>query len=132
MTKRTRILLAVLLSCGLSAFAQQQMADPNFQATVADPAYRANGPKVVIDAGHNNVHTAAGGYKPFADLMTSDGYVIESNSAPFQASALRGRQILVIVNARGAGFDAPMQERAKPAFTPQECELVRMAQEGPN
>lgn len=119
-----KTLTLLLLCAGLPSFAQQA-ADPNFPTKVADPAYRQNGPKVLIDAAHHNFHTADGGYKPFADLMASDGYVIQSNTALFTPAVLKGQQILVIANARGAGNDAPMPARTKPAFTEQECEVVR-------
>jgi len=44
-----------------------QVADPNFKATVDNPAYK-KGPKVLFDEAHNNFHTTGGRYKPFADL----------------------------------------------------------------
>src|SRR4051812_37421737 len=53
-----------------------QVADPNFDASVAHPAYAKNGPKVLFDEAHNNFHTASGRYKPFADLITNDGFQI--------------------------------------------------------
>ena len=62
------------LIVGLALVGFQQMADPEFDAKVARPAYTATHPKVLIDEAHKNFHTAGRGYKPFADLLTNDGY----------------------------------------------------------
>ena len=59
---------------GIAVDAQQQLVDPDFKAVVERPAYPRNGPTVAIDEAHSNFHTAGGQYKPFADLLTSDGY----------------------------------------------------------
>lgn len=99
--------------------------DPDFDARVADPAYRKNGPRVVIDEAHHNVHTASGGYKPFADLIAADGYRIESNRAPFTPETLKDWDVLVIANPRGASPDAPLADRGKAAFTDAEADAVR-------
>jgi hypothetical protein len=102
----------------------QQVADPNFDAKVAHPAYAKAGPKVLFDEAHNNFHTASGRYKPFADLITSDGYQITPNKEKFSAASLKGFDILVISNALGAEkMNTP--EAANPAFTAEECDAVR-------
>lgn len=97
-----------------------QQADPNFDARVANPAYTKKHPKVLFDEAHNNVHTASGLYKPFVDLITNDGYVVTSNKEKFQPGVLAGCDVLVIVNAAG-----PRGQRANPAFTDEECDIVR-------
>ena len=66
-----------------------QMADPNFDAKVEHPAYKKSGPKVLFDEAHNNFHTASGRYKPFADLITNDGYQITPNKQKFSAETLK-------------------------------------------
>lgn len=111
-------LLFVLVTCA------QQVADPNFDARVAHPAYAKDGPKVLFDEAHNNFHTASGRYKPFADLITNDGYRITPNQQRFSPDTLKGFEILVISNALGAPrMNAP--EASSPAFTDQECDAVR-------
>ena len=95
-----------------------QMADPDFNAKVAKPAYKksGHGPKVLFDEAHNNFHTATGRYKPFADLVTNDGYQVISNRQLFSPNVLQGYRILVISNALGA----PQMNDAKatdPAFS---------------
>jgi hypothetical protein len=102
----------------------QQVADPNFDAKVAHPAYTKNGPRVLFDEAHNNFHTAGGRYKPFADLITNDGYQITPNKEKFSAATLEGFNVLVISNALGAER-MNMPEAANPAFTVRECDAVR-------
>ena len=108
----------------LAASRAQQVADPNFDAKVAHPAYTKNGPKVLFDEAHNNFHTASGRYKPFADLITNDGYQITPNKEKFSAATLKAFNVLVISNALGAAR-MNMPEAANPAFTTEECDAVR-------
>jgi hypothetical protein len=111
------------LIVGLVLVGFQQMSDPEFDAKVARPAYTATHPKVLIDEAHNNFHTAGARYKPFADLLTNDGYQVLPNKEKFQEPALKGVDVLVISNALGATFFHPDAE--KPAFTDAECDAVR-------
>ena len=101
-----------------------QAADPNFDAKVAKPAYAKDGPKVLFDEAHHNFHTASGRYKPFADLITNDGYQVVPNNQKFSAEVLQGGKILVISNALGA---ARMNDPSatNPAFTEAESDAVR-------
>src|SRR5215831_20940606 len=125
--KRPFLLLTVVVAASLSlsgVLRAQQVADPNFDAKVAHPAYPKNGPRVLFDEAHNNFHTASGRYKPFADLITSDGYQVTPNKQKFSAAILKGFDILVISNALGAER-MNMPEAANPAFTADECDAVR-------
>jgi|GEM_PF-394917 len=97
-----------------------QQADPNFDTSVARPAYTKKHPKVLFDEAHNNVHTVSGLYKPFTDLIVNDGFTVTPNKEKFSAAALTGYDVLVIVNASG-----PRGRRSDPAFTPEECDAVR-------
>jgi hypothetical protein len=108
----------------LQAAQSGQRADPDFNTRVAQPAYSANGPKVLFDEAHNNFHTASGRYKPFADLITSDGYQVVPNKDKFSPEVLKGASVLVISNALGA---RSMGEAAAsgPAFTDAESDAVR-------
>ena len=102
----------------------QQVADPNFDVKVAKPSYKKDGPKVLFDETHNNFHTASGRYKPFADLITNDGYQVTPGKEKFSAATLKGYDILVISNALGAP-QMNLPEAANPAFTPEESDAVR-------
>lgn len=119
-----RLLLVLCLAFSANTALAQQIADPNFDTKVAKPAYKKNGPKVLFDEAHYNFHTASGRYKPFADLITSDGYQITPNTQKFSTQTLNGYQVLVISNALGAAqMNAP--EAGNPAFTDEEADAVR-------
>lgn len=126
MRHRTVVVALVTLSASLvlQVFGQQ-VADPNFDTKVAKPAYaKKKHPKVLFDEAHNNFHTATGRYKPFAELITSDGYTVTPNKLKFTRDALKGFDILLISNALGAAqMSAP--EASNPAFTDEECDAVR-------
>src|SRR6202008_1147520 len=114
-------LLAILL-LSVTALSQQQ-ADLTFDASVKNPAYTTTHPKVLFDEAHFNFHTAGGRYKPFADLISNDGYRVTSSKEKFAAQTLNGYEVLVIANA-GAADDNPA-DPSKPAFTDAECDAVR-------
>jgi len=101
----------------------QQAADSGFDAKVERPAFTTSHPKVLIDEAHKNFHTAEGGYKPFANLITNDGYQVSSNREKFQPGVFKGIDILVISNALGAIIFLP--DASKPAFTEPESDSVR-------
>ena len=116
--------LIITASILFSVIHAQQVADPNFDAKVAHPAYAKNGPKVLFDEAHNNFHTASGRYKPFADLITNDGYQVTPNKQKFSAETLKGYDILLISNALGAPR-MNMPDAGNPAFAEAECDAVR-------
>src|SRR5256714_14729643 len=123
--KRLALLFCLISSASiLTVIYAQQVADPNFDGKVAHPAYPKNGPKVLFDEAHKNFHTASGRYKPFADLITNDGYQITPNKEKFSAAVLKGFDVMVISNALGAER-MNMPEASNPAFTPEECDAVR-------
>ena len=79
---------------------------------------------VFLDEAHHNFHTATGRYKPFADLIGSDGYQVTPNKQTFSKETLKGCDVLVISNALGAAaMGSP--EASNPAFTEDECDAVR-------
>lgn len=116
-------LLCVIILGALSVFAQQ-VADPDFDTKVANPAYKQSGPTVLFDEAHNNFHTAGGRYKPFADLITNDGYQVVPNKEKFSTESLKAYKILLISNALGAPrMNDPAAGNA--AFTDAEADAVR-------
>jgi hypothetical protein len=112
---------ANVLLLGVAIHAQQ-MADPSFNSSVQRPAYTRTHPTVVIDEAHSNFHTAEGRYKPFAELLRSDGYRVLSGTKRFEKGSLKGVHVLVISNAQAP--DAT-DDFSGPAFTEQECDVVR-------
>ena len=101
-----KLLVAILtiLVCLTPAIAQQQ-ADPEFDTSVAHPAYKKDGPRVMFDEAHHNFHTSDGRCKPFVDLLVNDGYNVIRNRQPFVKTRLSGFKVLVIANALGAEED---------------------------
>ncbi|MHC4432145.1 MAG: DUF4350 domain-containing protein [Planctomycetota bacterium] len=99
--RMTPIALFVLLLTVPCVCAQaQQTGDPDFNPRIDNPAYPAGkGPIVLVDGAHNNFHTAAGRYKPFADLLRQDGYRVTASEAKFTENSLQSADILVIANA---------------------------------
>ena len=121
--KHVAITCALLVALSVSAGAQQ-MADPEFNTTVAKPAYEKNGPRVMFDEAHHNFHTTDGRYKPFVDLLSNDGYRIIRNRQPFTKASLSSFKVLVIANALGAE-ELDDEGADKSAFTEEECEVVQ-------
>jgi hypothetical protein len=123
-TKRVPLLTSALLFVASSTAFAQQSADPHFNVRVEKPAYEKSFPRVMFDEGHNNFHTVAGRYKPFADLLFNDGYQIVVNRKPFTKESLRTFKVLVIANALGAEeMDDEGADRS--AFTEEEIAVVK-------
>src|SRR5947207_15532137 len=125
MRKKIIILLLLVLSSGSIAvvptvarggFGPRQVADAAFDTHVVRPAYVKQHPRVLFDEAHSNLYTSTGRYKPFADLIGSDGYKLEPAVDSFTSKQLEGYDVLVIVDASGPG-----EQRDAPAFTEPEC-----------
>jgi hypothetical protein len=92
-----KIFLALSFLAGIS-FAQQ-IGDPDFNPPIFNPAYPpGDGSKIYIDEAHNNFHTMDGRYKPFADLLARDGYIIQPLKDTIGINTLEQVDILVISN----------------------------------
>lgn len=101
----------------------QQAPDPEFNTSVENAAYKKDGPRVMFDEAHHNFHTTDGRYKPFVDILMSDGYRVIRNRQPFTKARLDSFKILVISNALGAE-DLDEEGADKPAFTEEEIKAV--------
>jgi hypothetical protein len=113
--------LTAILPCTASGMlGARQGADLGFNAYVVRPAYVNRRPRVLFDEAHNNADTSGGRYKPFADLVTSDGYTVVPGRRSLSKIALTGYDVLVIVNAAG-----PESKRDASPFTEEECDAVR-------
>jgi hypothetical protein len=122
--------LALVLLAGLCIFAEaaaQQTGDTSFRFENPDPAFApGEGPRVCIDKGHYNFHTADGRYKPFADLLRGDGYEVSGLGASFSASTLSGCDLLVIANALADGNDGDWTYPHDSAFLREEIQALLM------
>lgn len=104
----------------------QQVSDPDFAPPIPHPAYQVGkGPVVVIDGAHHNFHTAEGRYKPFAELLVRDGYVVRGSEAPFTKDSLAACRVLVIANALNARNEEDWSLPTPSAFTDDEISAVR-------
>ncbi len=101
-----------------------QRSDPDFDARVPRPAYVATHPKILLDEAHNNFHTAAGRYAPFAAVATNDGYVVIPNREKFTAESLARGEILLIANALQPG-GAEAEDESKAIIAATEADAVR-------
>jgi hypothetical protein len=116
------IALAILICCMPTALAQQ-VADIEFRFPNPRPAYAAGqGPRICIDAGHNNYHVER--YKPFANLLSSDGFRVREISQKFNADALAACDLLVTVGPLGDRNRGDWSFPHVPAFTRDELETL--------
>lgn len=113
------LVLALLQSGSLPA---QQLADPEFDASVRQKTYATQHPLIVVDEAHNNYHTVGDRYEPLARLLRNDGYEVVGRGAPFAASSLKGVRVFVTANARAS--DATERTSA-PAFPEHDCDLLQ-------
>jgi hypothetical protein len=82
-----------------AALAGQQVSDADFRFDNINPAFASlEGPRVCVDEGHHNFHTADGRYKPFADLLRGDGYRVAGFSGAFSEEGLADCGLLIIAN----------------------------------
>ncbi len=99
---------------------QRQIADPEAVTGVRQPVHPPDaGPRVLFDEAHANVHRLDGRYRPFGEVLRSDGYRVEVNTEPFDSQAFAERlgetRVLVSVNATAA---EPV------AYRPAEIEVI--------
>src|SRR5919108_3571003 len=110
------------LACGFALVACQNpsaKSDSNFNTSVENPAYSANGPTVLYDEGHHNIHKANRTYAPFARLIENDGYQVRRTRKKVSRQALDGVDIFVIVNALGTN-----ERNDDLAFSDAECDTL--------
>ena len=118
--------LLVGLTPATSGLSQEQAANQTFQFGNSDPAFAFDsGPLVCVDAAHHNYHTADGRYRPFAELLRGDGYLVEGFDSTFSPEALERCDLLVIANPLGeanAGDDWAFPHPS--AFTREELDAT--------
>ncbi len=110
-------IIFLLFVLAQAAVAEQQ-ADLSGIPEITAPTYSANaGPRVAIDAAHHNFHTADSRYRPFAALLTADGYRVSSWQQQFSHAALKDVDVLVITNALPAAQARNWSAPPASAFT---------------
>lgn len=114
-------IILILPACLLS----QHLVDTTYNPNLQNPEYGlGEGPLIFIDEGHYNFHTMEGRYKPFANLLERDGYIIRGYEGVFKKEKLAKAKILVISNA----LSEDVEDWVIPdpsAFTKSEIDEVR-------
>lgn len=104
----------------------QQIPDLSFLPEIENPAYPSSkGPVVMVDEAHFNFHTTERRYKPFAELLRRDGYIVKSLRSKFNKEALSTGQILVISNALSERNQRNWSLPTFSAFSDEEIAIVR-------
>lgn len=119
------IFLGFLLIVSSSCSDSPQQADPDFIPKNTKNSFSdLASPIVFIDEAHHNFHTIKGRYKPFAQVLRSDGYTVEPGKKKFTLEYLQQADILVISNA----LDTNRRDYNPPhgdAFDAEEVEAVK-------
>jgi hypothetical protein len=94
--------------------------DEAYQPDIPDPAFLpGEGPVVCVDEAHNEFHSVEGTYRPFADVLTRDGYRLQRVTEAASRATLEPCAILVIPDAQ-----PPARPRDPPTFSAQEVEAL--------
>lgn len=110
--------LMMALASSLQAWAQND--------TTINRAYpHDKNPRVLFDEGHHNFHTSTGRYKPFADALTKDGYIIIPNKQKITPEVLIGYDVFVCSNASSSEPDSSGRRSPLLAFTAEECSHLK-------
>ena len=99
MNRKIVFVFITSFSASFSGLAQQ-VADSLYNPAIDNPKYaQGKGPSILIDEAHHNFHTAEGRYKPFAKVLTKDGYVVTGHIDSFSTRSLGTANVVVIANA---------------------------------
>jgi hypothetical protein len=91
--------LAFVLAISSCSDSSQQ-ADPDFQPQSTTMSFASDkSPVVFVDEAHHNFLTISGRYKPFEQVLASNGYRVRPNTKNFTLELLEQADILVIANA---------------------------------
>jgi hypothetical protein len=78
----------------------QQLGDTSFKPKNTIRTFATSqSPVVLLDEAHHNFHTMDGRYRPFVDILESDGYLVEKQTEKFTKTTLARADILIISNA---------------------------------
>jgi hypothetical protein len=78
----------------------QQLGDTSFKPKNTIRTFATSqSPVVLLDEAHHNFHTMDGRYRPFVDILESDGYLVKKQTEKFTKTTLARADILIISNA---------------------------------
>ena len=112
--------LVLTLALAVAGCSSRDKPDRSFDTRVSKPAYAADGPRTLFDEAHHNWHRARRSYRPFVDLVESDGYRVERGSRKITAAGLEPYALLVVAAAVGTN-----ERNDDPAFDAAECDAIR-------
>ncbi|CAM4200757.1 DUF4350 domain-containing protein [Pseudoalteromonas byunsanensis] len=120
------VLIFNLVGCDSNDGLPQQ-ADPDFIPKNTTVTFNdEQSPVVVLDQAHYNFHTATGRYKPFVQVLKSDGYTLKQGKKAFTSDSLKDVDVLVIANAlhkdNSRNWDGPFHS----AFTQKEVDTLQL------
>jgi hypothetical protein len=108
----------LILASGLQAWGQNE-------ATINRSYSHDKNRRILFDEGHHNFHTSTGRYKPFADVLTKDGYIIIPNKQKITPEILIGYDVFVCSNASSSEPDSLGRRSPLPAFTAEEGQYLK-------
>ncbi len=119
-----KLLSSLVIFISLSIHAQQ-LGDTSFKPKNTMRTFATSqSPVVLLDEAHHNFHTMDGRYRPFVDILESDGYLVEKQTEKFTKATLARADILIISNAlhikNVENWDLPNYS----AFSRNEIEIV--------
>lgn len=121
---RPAAVLVALAPFAVSDAIAQQAVDSLFLPTIANPAYApGEGPVVLVDEGHFNVHVGEGSDVAFLEFLRRDGYTVR-RSRSLHRDTLDTGQILVLPMPTAERNRRRVSPGAS-AFTPEEITTVR-------
>jgi hypothetical protein len=113
-------ILSLSFALGAASCSSGDQVDSNFDTRVSTPAYTDNGPRVLFDEAHHNIHRAGKSYRPFVELIESDGYRVTPGTGRVTAESLIPYQVLVVACAMGTN-----ERNDDLAFNDAECAAIR-------
>ncbi|HVP14620.1 MAG TPA: DUF4350 domain-containing protein [Terriglobales bacterium] len=122
----TRALVTVLLFSSLFAVPARadQIEDSTFVPKVANPAFTAKHPVVMIDQAHHNYFSMRQHYRAFVSLLAKDGARVIPGVQRFSPTLLATCQVLVVADAMGGDNFANVSAHAL-AFQASECSALQ-------
>jgi len=116
----TTALVSIWLAIAAIGCSSGDKVDSSFDTRVESPAYPDNGPRVLFDEAHHNVHRARKSYRPFVEMIESDGYRVARGTKDVTQETLAPYAVFVIAAALGDN-----ERNDDPAFEPAECDAIR-------